>query len=138
MFAKMMGGLSYDSVLGNLRKSIRLSNGSRLKIQANLSITKANQDRISRIGKMLEEEGVGPVTYSLCHSRGGNLQDKSVCDTPPMPVERWTCDVMKNTLFVDWRGMAFILRPRHSRRIRTGRFDGRTPGNHSGASPEAA
>jgi hypothetical protein len=73
-----------------------------------VSITKANQDRLSRIAKVLEEEGVSPVTYSLCHSRGGNLSDKAVCDTPPMPVERWSCDVMKNTLFVDWRGKAFI------------------------------
>lgn len=108
VFSKMMGGLSYESTLAKLRKSVRLSKGSRLKIQANVSITKANQDRISRIGKMLEEEGVGPVTYSLCHNRGGNLRDESVCDTPPMPVERWTCDVMKNTLFIDWRGKAFI------------------------------
>lgn len=108
VFSIMMGGLSYERVLVNLRNSVRLSKGSRLKIQANVSITKANQDRISRIAKLLEEEGVGPITYSLCHSRGGNLQDKSVCDTPPMPVERWSCDVLKNTLFIDWRGKAFI------------------------------
>jgi sulfatase maturation enzyme AslB (radical SAM superfamily) len=108
VFLKMMGGLSYEKVLTNLRNAVRLSRGSRLKIQANVSITKANQDRISRIKEMLDEEGVGPILYSLCHSRGGNLLDKSVCDTPPMPVERWGCDVMKNTLFIDWRGKAFI------------------------------
>lgn len=107
-FATMMGGLSYERVLQNMRNAVKLANGSRLKIRANVSITKANQDRISRIGDMLADEGVSPVTYSLCHSRGGNLRDSSVCDTPPMPVERWTCDVMQNTLFVDWRGKAFI------------------------------
>ncbi len=108
VYFKMMGGLSFDRVLGNLRNAVQLSKGSRLKIKANVSITKANQDRISHIGKMLEEEGVTPITYSLCHSRGGNLHDPSVCDTPPMPAESWSCDVMKNTLFLDWRGKAFI------------------------------
>lgn len=107
-FLKMMGGLSYDRVLANMRRAVQLTKGSRLKILANVSITKTNQDRVTRLARMLEEENVGPVAYSLCHSRGDNLNDKSVCDTPPMPVERWTCDVMKNTLFVDWRGKAFI------------------------------
>jgi sulfatase maturation enzyme AslB (radical SAM superfamily) len=108
VYFKMMGGLSYDRVLRNLRKAIELSNGSRLKIKANVSVTKANQDRVSRIGKMLEDAGVVKVIYSLCHSRGGNLRDPSVCDTPPMQVEPRGCDVMKNTLFLDWRGQAFI------------------------------
>ncbi|MFL6446246.1 MAG: radical SAM protein [Bryobacteraceae bacterium] len=108
VFSTMMGGLSYESVLTKLKGAVRLAQGSRLKIQANVSITKANQDRISEIGKLLKAEGIDPVTYSLCHSRGGNLLDKSVCDTPPMPVDTGSCDVMKNTLFVDWRGKAFI------------------------------
>lgn len=108
MFSTMMGGLSYDRVLENMRNAVKLAGGTRLKIRANVSITKANQDRISRIGTMLEREGVSPVTYSLCHNRGGNLRDEFVCDTPPMPVERWGCDVMQNTLFVDWQGKALI------------------------------
>jgi MoaA/NifB/PqqE/SkfB family radical SAM enzyme len=108
VFSQMMGGLAYDTVLANLRRAVRLCQGTRLKIQANVSITKANQHRIPHIAELLENEGVTPVTYSLCHSRGGNLHDKSVCDTPPMPVERWSCDVMRNTLFIDWRGKAFI------------------------------
>jgi len=108
-FFHMMGGLSYERVLRNLRQSVRLSKGTRLQIHANVSITKANQDRISSISQMLKEEGVeGPITYSLCHSRGGNLRDESVCDTPPMGQENWGCDVLRNTLFVDWRGHAFI------------------------------
>jgi radical SAM protein with 4Fe4S-binding SPASM domain len=108
-FAAMMGGLSYDRVLANLRTALRMADGTRLKIRANVSITKANQDRVTRIGDLLRAEGVeGPVTYSLCHSRGGNLRDSAVCDTPPMPVQRWTCDVMQNTLFVDWQGVAMI------------------------------
>lgn len=108
VFSVMMGGLSYDSVLKKMRTAVALSKGSRLKVQANVSITKANQHRVSRIARLLEEEGVGPVTYSLCHSRGGNLRDRAVCDTPAMPVEQGGCDVLRNTLFIDWRGQAFI------------------------------
>jgi hypothetical protein len=48
------------------------------------------------------------VSFSLCHSRGGNLQDEAVCDTPALGVENWPCDVMKNTLTVDWQGKVHI------------------------------
>jgi len=107
-FSRMMGGLSYDQVLGNVRRAVALAEGTRLKLRANVSITKANQDRVSRIKAQLEHERIEPVTFSLCHSRGGNLRDPTVCDTPPMQVDHWACDVMKNTLFVDWQGRARI------------------------------
>jgi hypothetical protein len=108
VFAEMMGGLSYDRILANVRRAVELARGSRLRLRANVSIAKANQDRVSRIKALLEKEEVGPVTFSLCHNRGGNLRDQNVCDTPPMEAERWKCDVMENTLFIDWQGKAHI------------------------------
>jgi hypothetical protein len=95
-------------VLGNVRRAVELARGSRLKIRANVSITKANQDRVSRMDAFLQKEEMGPVSFSLCHDRGGNLQDAAVCDTPAMGVENWPCDVMKNTLTVDWQGKVHI------------------------------
>jgi hypothetical protein len=108
VFQVMMGGLSFDKVLTNLRTAVRLSKGTSLSVEANVSITKANQDHVSRITKLLQDEGVREITYSLCHSRGGNLDNPAVCDTPPMPGATGSCDVLKNTLFVDWRGKVFI------------------------------
>jgi pyruvate-formate lyase-activating enzyme len=108
MYSRMTGGLSFEKVTDNMRQAVELSRGSRLRILANVCITKVNQHRLVQIKRQLEHEGVGPVIFSLVHSRGGNLQDRSVCDTPPMPEEHWICDVMRNTLFVDWRGRVLI------------------------------
>ncbi len=108
LFSKMMGGLSFDRVLSNLRKAVALCEGKRLKLRANVSITKANQHRVDAIKGMLEREGLASVSLSLCHDRGGNLKDQATCDTPPMGAKHWECDVMKNTLFIDWQGRAHI------------------------------
>lgn len=108
IYSKMMGGLNYDKILANVRRAVELARGTRLKIRANVSITKANQDRVSRMDEFLQKEEMGPVSFSLCHSRGGNLQDEAVCDTPALGVENWECDVMKNTLTVDWQGKVHI------------------------------
>jgi MoaA/NifB/PqqE/SkfB family radical SAM enzyme len=108
LYEKMMGGLNYDKALANVRRAVQLAKGTQLKVRANVSITKANQDRLSQIHELLDKEEVGPVSFSLCHSRGGNLTDTDVCDTPPLGVENWACDVMKSTLTVDWQGKVHI------------------------------
>jgi MoaA/NifB/PqqE/SkfB family radical SAM enzyme len=108
VYTKMMGGLSFDRGLANMRRAVELAKGTQLKIRANVSITKANQDRVSSTHAFLDNEGVGPVSFSLCHNRGGNLDDVAVCDTPALGVENWACDVMKNTLTVDWQGKVHI------------------------------
>ena len=108
LYSRMMGGLSFEKVTANMRRAVELSRGTRLRIVAHVCITKANQHRLVQIKRRLEQEGVGSVIFSLVHSRGGNLQDRSLCDTPPMPEEHWICDVMQNTLFVDWRGRVLI------------------------------
>ena len=108
LFSKMMGGLSFDKIGDNLRNAISLTKGSRLKINANVSVTKLNRGRVTKIKDFLENEGVHAITYSMCHSRGGNLKDPEVYDTPAQPEDDGRCDVLKNTLFVDWRGKVFI------------------------------
>jgi radical SAM protein with 4Fe4S-binding SPASM domain len=108
VYEKMMGGLNYDKILANVRRAVQLARGTQLKIRANVSITKETQDRVSRMDEFLQNEEVGPVSFSLCHDRGGNLNDKAVCDTPALGVENWPCDVMRNTLTVDWQGKVHI------------------------------
>ena len=108
LYAKMMGGLRFERVLGHVRKTVQLAQGSRLRVNANVSVTKANRDRLTQIRSLLESEGVGAITFSMCHSRGGNLRDASVYDTPAMPEDDGHCEVLKNTLFIDWRGKVFI------------------------------
>ena len=108
IYERMMGGISFDRVLGHLRHAVEIAAGSRLKIRANVVVTRANQDRTSRIRALLQREGVTEVTFSMCHNRGGNLRDASVCDTPPMPDTQQHCAVIQHTLFVDWRGRALL------------------------------
>lgn len=108
LYRQMMGGLRLDRVWANAQRAVELARNSRLQIRANIVATKVNRHRLTEIRERLETAGIGPVTVSLCHSRGGNLRDSAVCDTPPMGDTDWPCDVMANTLFVDWRGQAFI------------------------------
>ena len=108
VFSRMMGGLSIDRVMTNVRGAVASARGTPLKVKANVSITRINRDRVTRIREMVEAQGVAPVTFSLCHSRGGNLKDADICDTPAAPIDAWPCDVLENTLFVDWRGRAYI------------------------------
>jgi hypothetical protein len=51
---------------------------------------------------------VKTITFSLAHSRGGNLHNPAICDTPASPPDLVHCEVIKHTLFVDWRGRVFI------------------------------
>jgi hypothetical protein len=108
VYEKMMGGISFERVLGNLRRAVTLAKDARLEIRANVSVARANQHRTSRIRALLEREGVDDITFSMCHNRGGNLHDAAVCDTPPMPFAREHCAVIQHTLFVDWQGRALI------------------------------
>jgi sulfatase maturation enzyme AslB (radical SAM superfamily) len=108
VYERMMGGLPMERTLGNLRRAVALANGTRLRINANVSVTKANRDQLTAIRQRLNDEGIVDITYSMCHTRGGSLQDPAVVDTPPIPAEITHCDVLANTLFIDWRGRAFI------------------------------
>ena len=108
VFERMMGGIKFDRVLANLRRAVDLARGTRLQINANVSVTRANRHRLTQVKQLLNDEGVTQITFSMCHSRGGNLRDPEVIDTPAMPDDTGHCEVIKHTLFVDWRGHAHI------------------------------
>jgi len=108
LYEKMMGGLSFHRVVGNLRRAIALARGTRLRISANISVTKANRHRLTAIQHLLADEGITQFSYAMAHTRGGNLRDPEVFDTPPIPEEVTHCEVIKNTLFIDWRGRVLI------------------------------
>jgi sulfatase maturation enzyme AslB (radical SAM superfamily) len=107
-FGRMMGGLSFTRVRSHLRTAIELAQDSRLEIRANVSITTATAPRLTEICTVLRDEGVHTITFSQCHSRGGNLRDPAVCDTPTSPADLQHCAVIAHTLFIDWRGQTFI------------------------------
>ena len=108
LYERMMGGIKFDRVLGHLRRAVALARGTRLQINANVSVTRANRHRLTQVRQLLNDEGVVQITFSMCHSRGGNLRDPDVIYTPPMPDDPGHCEVIKHTLFVDWRGRAHI------------------------------
>jgi MoaA/NifB/PqqE/SkfB family radical SAM enzyme len=108
LFGKMMGGLNFVQVLKNLRCAVALSQGTRLRVFANISVTKANRHRLAKIEQLLVAEGVSQILFSPCHTRGGNMLDPEVFDTPRVPEEITHCEVLKSTLFIDWRGQVFI------------------------------
>src|SRR5690348_7690662 len=98
LFAQMMGGLSFDRVLDNLRNTVRLAEGNRLAVWANISVTKANREHLTAITKLLTDEGISGICYSMGHARGGNLRDPEVFDTPTLPPDVTHCDVLRHTL----------------------------------------
>lgn len=108
IYEKMMGGIKFERSFSHLRRAVELARGTRLQINANVSVTKANRDRVTRIKQLLNDEGVTQITFSMCHSRGGNLRDPAVIDTPVFAEAPSSCDVIQHTLFVDWRGRAHI------------------------------
>lgn len=108
VYSHTMGGLSFDNVLEKARAAVALARGTRLWIQANVTVMVPNRGRLDAIEAVLHRAGVTPVNFSLCHTRGGNLTEPSVVDTPPLPSDHWICNVMRDTLFVDWQGHAHL------------------------------
>jgi hypothetical protein len=108
LFSRMMGGISFERVLANLRGAIKATETSRLEVWANLTVAKTNRDHLTSITRLLEDEGIAGVCYSMAHTRGGSLRDPSVFDTPPIPADVTHCEVLRSTLFIDWRGQTFI------------------------------
>ncbi len=104
LFSKMTGGLPYETVLRNIRRAVALAKGRRLKVCANVSVTKPNRDRLVNIRSILESAGVQNITFSMGHSRGDNLKDPEIVDTPICSDLDGKCEVLRNTLFIDWRG----------------------------------
>jgi hypothetical protein len=104
VYGKMMGGLSFTQAHRNLEAAVQLCQNTRLKVGANVSITKLTQHQLAEIQKNLNDAGVESVRFSQCHNRGGFLTDPGVCTTPKIPFPTKRCDIFTHTIFVDWRG----------------------------------
>jgi len=104
-YGLMMGGLDFARAEKNLRTAIGMARGRRMKIAANISVTKPLQARLTEIHAYLTHAGVQTVFFSKCHNRGGCLNDPTICDTPlPPEWARTRCDIFANTFFVVWNG----------------------------------
>lgn len=101
----MMGGLDFARAENYLRTAVEMSRGQRMEVAANISVTKQLQPQLPAIRDYLTRVGVTTILFSQCHSRGANLNDPSICDTPLPPVwARARCDIFANTIFVAWDG----------------------------------
>jgi hypothetical protein len=99
----MMGGLSFTRAENYLHELVRQAKG-KMKIVANVSVTRQTQPHLSKIKRYLDDAGVDDISFSKCHSRGGHLKGTGICDTP-MPLPGTTrCDIFDNTLFLAWNG----------------------------------
>jgi pyruvate-formate lyase-activating enzyme len=105
LYRRMMGGLSLESAEPKIRDLVRLSNG-RIRVSANVSVTLQNRAHLPQIRERLRDLGIYEIAFSLCHSRGGHLQDPLICDTPLPPVGDRRCDIFAATLYVAWNGKA--------------------------------
>ena len=104
LYELMMGGLSFQKAEEHLSTALRMAEGTRTKIGANVSVTRQTQDRLPAIKQYLEDAGVTNIFFSKCHHRGGFLKGDLVCTTPPPPVDDFRCDIFTKTLFVAWTG----------------------------------
>ena len=48
------------------------------------------------------------LSYAMAHTRGGNLRDPDVVDTPALSSTVTHCEVVRGTMFIDWRGKVLI------------------------------
>lgn len=104
LYGLMMGGLDFDRAVNNLSNVIELREGSGMRVTANVSVTRQTEPRLAEIKRYLKDAGVEDIVFSKCHSRGGYLNDPSVCTTPLPPGGSQRCDILKNTRFVAWTG----------------------------------
>lgn len=100
----MMGGLNFERAAGYLRTAVEMSKGQRMKVAANISVSKQTQTHLPEIRRYLQGIGVDTIFFSKCHNRGTYLNDSRICTTPLSPVSDSRCDIFENTLFVAWNG----------------------------------
>jgi sulfatase maturation enzyme AslB (radical SAM superfamily) len=103
LYAEMMGGLSIERADANIRQLVRAAEG-RVRVVANVSVTPQTRGALPQIRARLRDLGVDEASFSLCHNRGGHLDDPTACDAGPLPVGRERCDIFADTLFVAWNG----------------------------------
>ncbi len=101
-YERIMVGLDFERTQAAVRRLVALDN-PRLELTANVTVSKLTRDLLPVIKAHLNQLGIEDITYSLCHSRGGWLRDRTICSTPPPPpTER--CDIFARTTFVAWDG----------------------------------
>lgn len=103
-YAMMMGGLDFDRAASYLRTAVEMSQGKRMQVAANVSVTRQTQPRLVQVKQYLQDVGVATIFFSKCHNRGTYLNDPRVCVTPMPPTRDSRCDIFENTLFVAWNG----------------------------------
>jgi sulfatase maturation enzyme AslB (radical SAM superfamily) len=99
----MMGGLNFERAEKYLADAVRQAAG-RMKVVANVSVTRQTRPHLAAIRRYLEAAGVDDISFSKCHSRGGHLKGTGICDTPMPPAGTLRCDIFDGTLFVAWNG----------------------------------
>jgi len=104
LYRLMSGGLDLERVDACIRELVQQGKG-RLRVSANVSVTRQNREHLAEIRAHLEKLGVDDIVFALCHNRGGYLDDPQVCDTPPPPADIGRCDIFAETLFVAWNGL---------------------------------
>jgi hypothetical protein len=103
LYAEMMGGLSIERADANIRYLVRAAAGQ-VRVVANVSVTPQTRIFLPQIQARLHDLGVEEASFSLCHNRGGYLEDATACDAGFLPVGRERCDIFADTLFVAWNG----------------------------------
>jgi hypothetical protein len=104
IYELMMGGLDFERAQRNLHTAVQMSQGTRMTVGANVSVTRQTQERLVDIRRYLNDAGIKDIYFSKCHNRGGFLKGDLVCTTPPPPVDDDRCDIFTNTLFISWSG----------------------------------
>ncbi len=102
LYAQMSGGHSLDEAVAQVKNLVALG----VPLVANVSVTRQTQAHLAEIRAFLHDLGVQDMFFSLCHSRGGYLQDLSICQTPLPLAGLSRCDIFSGTLFVAWDGHA--------------------------------
>lgn len=103
LYAETMGGLAIECADDNIRRLVGMAEG-RTRVAANVSVTPYTRSHLSETRARLHDLGVAEVGFSLCHNRGGYLDDPLACDTNHLPVGPERCDIFADTLFVAWNG----------------------------------
>lgn len=103
LYERMTGGLSFERAESYVVDLMQRAEGS-MRVIANVSVTKQTETQLKRIKTYLNGLGIGDISFSKCHSRGGHLRAPDVCDTPMPPAKTGRCDIFDSTLFVSWTG----------------------------------
>lgn len=104
---------TYEHIMRNLRfgqvqqalHQVRSLSQGQLKLLANVTVSNLTKGSLPAIKAYLNEAGIEHIIWAQCHSRGGTLDDRAICETP-RPPHTSRCDIFAGTTFVAWDGLA--------------------------------